>query len=826
MSIDKTYTAKEIAGIMGQHKTTILRRVKKESWPGVNGNGKGGDHRKYPLAALPADVQLAIYNKEGAPTSMLPVLSPSALATIAENSAPIKTFAEIMPSTDRRRDAAGTGNPSANPPAVPTCIGTMTHTMNRRGAIPENPSSRENLPAVPTLYNNDVPEAAEFRFLSPLSSMPSPSLAALTPATAMSLDALKNDRIRTILGILREADAIPRDWQTGKRKWIEFVAAKHKIRWQTIYRWQDKHAKRGIAGLEHRKSNREQPKSWTAEALDFWISLTLKPANRKMDLRAMYEDALVIEAHRRGWAIGGLESARWWYEKKATPALLAMQRGGMRALDNIMPPVLRDYSDLAPFEMLVGDQHRWDFWVVDDDTGVVFRPEAYIWQDLRTRIIYGAAFDRRYDAHLCGLALLVGMRIWGCFNAIYTDNGSSELSKYMIGILSEIRSLGMDWQMTVDTPLDLLDVDGEDINPMIAPGTHKKAIVKNAKAKMIEKTNDVLEGLLRGRFRLPGSVKRLSDDTHTQDVDQNEARQLAADGKLPLASEFYLTVYKAIDYYNREKAHRGLRREWAWRPVPPEPRPMDCLMACYRDGWRPRMISDEAAGMLFMRRVSRVVRLGRVELNRELYEHDALLELHDERVDVRHNPIESDLVLVYRGGQFLCAAHPVEYSSMKDDDLARRKIMEKRSKRKAIADRFRAMTQFAPDLREYSQVPAEEKVAAQVGQEKKRIETAQANAARALSPEDLAVKVAELEALNARLPDGRTQAMAMAQIGKPLPARPDYFATAMDRYFWCIKCEASGGELSAEDRYFVEEEELKMTPGERDRWRFEREYGT
>ena len=762
-----------------------MRRAKKEGWSGANGNGKGGNHIKYPLSALPPDIQTAIYNKEGSPATMLPALSPSALATIAEASVPILTFASIY-------------NNDAGIPNVP---GTRSRFLAKSGHVPEYPTG--------------------FRTMSPTT----PSLASLTPETAMSLDALKNNRIRNILAILREADAIPRDWSAGKRKWLEFVAAKHKIRWQTIYGWREKHEKRGIAGLEHRKSNRAQPKVWTPDALDFWINLTLKPANRKIDLRAMYEDALVIEAHRRGWDIGGLESARWWYEKKATPTLLAMQRGGIRALDNILPPVLRDYSDLAPFEMLVGDQHRFDFWVVDDDTGAVFRPEAYAWQDLRTRIIYGAAFDRRYDAHLCGLALMVGMRIWGCFNAIYTDNGSSELSKYIMGILSEIRSLGMNWEMTVETPLDLLDVDGEDINPMIAPGTHKKAVVKNAKAKMIEKFFDVLEGILRSVFKVPGSVKRLSDDIHTQDVDQQEAKKLAEEGKLLLASEFYLTVYRALDFYNKEKSHRGLRREWAWKPVPAAPRPIDCLVACYQDGWRPKMISDEAAGMLFMRRATRVVRMGRVELNREYYEHDALLELHNERVDLRYNPIESDLVLIYGGGKFLCAAHPVEYSSMKDDDLARRKILEKRSKRKAIADRFREMTKGAPDLREYSQVPAAEKVAALVGQEKKRIEAAQANMTRAMDPAELAEKMAEIEAMNERLPDGRTRDMAMAQIGKPAPARPSEFMSRAIRYEWCIKCEASGGELSAEDRYFVAEEELKMTPAERDRWQFEREYG-
>jgi putative transposase len=655
-------------------------------------------------------------------------------------------------------------------------------------------------------------------------------LPAWSPERAISEDTLRNPRVGKILEILREVEAQPRNWTKGANAWKKLVATRHGVALQSVYRWLQKYDKRGIAGLEHRKSNRGMSKVWTPEALDFWIGLCLKPEMRKMTLKALYDDCLIIEAQRRGWHIGCPESANWWYNKKATPELRALRDGGLRALDNLLPPVLRDYSDLAPFEMLVGDQHRYDFWVVDDDTGAVFRPECFLWQDLRTRIIYGAAFDHHYDAHLCGEALRIGMRIYGCFNAIYTDNGKPELSKYMMGILAEIRRLGMEWNLTLDTPMDVLDVDGEDVQPVvqpIAPGTHKRAIVKNAKAKLIEKTFDILEETLRSTFRLPGSVKRLTDDIHTQDVDHQEAQALAAQGKLLLASEFYLTVYKALDWYNREKAHRGVRREWAWSPKPVSPTPMDCLMACYNnDGWRPRAISDEAADLVFLKRIRRTVQLGRITIDGEIYEHDALLGLpKSQPVECRIRPFEADLALVYLDGQFLCPARPVEYSSMKDSGLATRKIVEKREKRKAIADRFRAMIKSIPDLREYSRIPEAEKVAAVVGEEKKRIEAARANMTRALAPEELAAEVAKLEALNERLPDGRTAAFAMSAMGKPIPPRPDFFTSNTDRYFWCIKCEAAGGDLSAEDRAFVADEEAAMTPDQRERWQFEREYG-
>jgi len=786
MDTQITFTAKKIADMLGVTRVTVMRRAKKENWPYIQKNGNGGIQHEYCLTSLPADVQKAAIAKESIPADLISTLAPEAALAALDRHLPVPAFSETLPRPTARK--------------------------NRRH---KRDASKPAIDTTPSLYNKEgIPPATQYEF---------EKLPAWSPERAISEGALRDNRVRTILAILREAEAVPRDWTKGKRRWIEFVAAKHAVKWQTIYRWLKKYDKRGIAGLEHRKSSREKPKAWTPEALDWWIGLCLKPAHRKMDLRALYEDILVIESHRRGWEIGCQESATWWYKKRVTPQLLALQKGGMRALDNVLPPVLRNYSDLAPFEMLVGDQHRFDFWVVDDDTGKVFRPEGYIWQDLRTRVIYGAAFDHRYDAHLCGLALRIGMRICGCCNAIYTDNGSSELSKYMMGILAEIRALGMKWEMTLETPMDILDVDGEDINPVVAPGTHTKAVVKNAKAKLVEKTNDSLEHILRSRFRVPGSVKRLTDDIHSQDVDHEEAMKLAAEGKLFLASEFYLTVYRVIDYYNREKAHRGVRREWVWHPIPPSVTPMDCLKACYADGWRPRMITDEAADLIFLKRASRTVHLGRIALNNDLYEHDLLLDLHGQRVDIRFHPIEQDVVLVYRGGKFLCPAFPVEYSSMKNKDLAKQKILEKRRKRREIAEQFRALTRHIPDFREYSKVPEAERVAAQVGVEKKRIEASRAALGRTLSPAELEAEIAKLEILNARLPDGTK--VTLPRVAKALPPRPGYWISNTDRYLWCIKYEAMGGELCDEDRRFVEEEEMKMTPAERERWQFEREYG-
>jgi putative transposase len=745
MRTEKTYTARELAEIVGISKQAIQKSALKDDWPFVEKKTKGGIEKRYAFSGIPAQYQSAIINKEGIKADMLPVLAPAAAMKIVD-----AVFDDIPSFTD------------ALTPAT----------------TPRN---------------------------------------TWTPETAISEKDLRDPRIKNILQILREVDDMPRIWTKGKRKWIEAVAMKNDVQWQSIYRWMKKYEKSGIAGLRHTKSGADESRVWTPEALDWWIGLTLKKEHRKIDLKDLYNDCLVIEAHRRHWQIGCEASARWWYKKKATPLLLAYQKGGLRALDNLLPPVLRDYSDLAPFEMLVGDQHRFDFWVVDDETGDVFRPECYMWQDLRTRVIYGAAIDRKYDAQLIGLALRIGMRAFGSFKSIYTDNGRPEVSKYVMGIMADIRSMGMAWDVSLEQPMDILDVDVEEVNPcVILPGTHKRAIVKNAKAKMIEGTFDIFENILRSHFRIPGNVKRLSDGIHDQDVDQEEAKRLAQNGKLLLASEFYLYVYRAIDYYNRQKMHRGVLREWAWKPRPKEATPFDCLKNCYMvDGWRPVRVSDEAADLIFLSKASRIVHMGRIEFNGERFENDALLQHHGERVDLRYNPIEADTLFVFYRNRYLCTARPVEYSSMKDADLAERKIIEKRERRKAIADSFRAMTQAIPDFRNYSEVSVLEKTATLIGADKKRIADERMESAREYTQEELDTKVARIEALQG-LP---------VRTGKPLPVRPSLFLNDLARYEWCIKYMKAGGALQTEDLKFKEEHHAKLTPDQQDYYRFCAEYG-
>jgi len=628
-----------------------------------------------------------------------------------------------------------------------------------------------------------------------------PNMPAWTPERAIGMDVLRDPKVQKRARMVQEAQRIPKGWK--KRAWIESVAVKHGTTFQTVYRYLKRYEERGLAGLKHTKKTQGKPKTWSPEAIDFWVGLCLKREHRKIDKLRLYQ-ILCHEALKRGWNVGTYQSAMWWLDKKVSPQLLALQRGGLRALDNTLPPVLRDYSDLEPFELLVGDQHRFDFWVVDEETGEIFRPEGYFWQDLCTRLIYGGALDRKYDSYLIGLALRMGLMIFGAFGSIYTDWGKPELSRYIMGILKDIRSIGLDAAREVDVPFESEGLDPEEINPLaIIPGTHKKAIVRNAKAKMIEGTFDKLQHILRSVFLVPGYVKDLGGSAEENEVDEKELRRLAEAGKLLTFWEFARILMKAMDYYNNERPHRGVLREWKDRPKPKSATPMDALRARYTAGWRPGPVSKEAIDLIFLPRARRTVDRGRITFQNEQYEHEALVELNGTRVECRYDPLDPGWVMVFRGGKYLCTAQPVEYSSMKDRELASRKIAEKARTRKGFILEYKRYTSAIPDFRQFSEVPAIEKAAALIGKDKqKRLE--EQKKISGPSDEEILAGVERIENY------------------RPAPVRP-LFSSKLDRYRWILEQEAAGAELDQEDIEFKANYEMGMNESAREYWQVYKE---
>jgi len=632
------------------------------------------------------------------------------------------------------------------------------------------------------------------------------------PEKAVSPKMLADPKAAEKIRAVQEALACPAGWK--KRAWIEATAAKYGVSYQTIYKWIRKFETRGPDALSNHK--RRAPKAWDKEALAYWIGLCLKRSHRRLSLKALY-DALKAEAARRGWRIGSYHSARWHLEREVAKygkeALLAFRDGGLRALDYVLTPVLRSYADLEPFEILVGDQHRFDFWVVDDDTGRVFRPEGYLWQDLRTRIIFGGALSgEHYDTQTMLLALGIGCRVFGLPKAIYTDHGKPEESRTMSSVIRELSALAV----SIETTSDLPAVEEEALLAQ-DPRTHRKAIVRNAKAKMIERTFQELERILVDVLRLPGYVKKLTGSKESQEIDQKEAERLAREGRLPTYFEFCAAFYKALDYYNREKPHRGVHREWPFRPKPPESKctPLAYLAACMaQEGFRPRYADEAILATIFLFREKRLRKVDRglVRFRNYLYTHDDLLRLSGQWVEVRYDPYDPGWILVFHRGEFVCRAEAVEYSSMKDTELASRKLREKYEKHRFFLDLYRELTRGIPDLRQFSAVPKKERPKA-VGKPKEEVPV--------ISEEEFQRQLAELSVEPAK-PEPQVDEEAfqreLAERAAMQEEMGPVFVYKSDRYMYLLERLAKGEAISAEDAAFMAEFEGEMDQAESSYW--------
>jgi putative transposase len=774
MGSDRTFTAKEIAEITGKTKRAIEMRAIKEVWHYIeeNGNGRGGKTKKYPLSALPSDVQSSILiyikdtNGENSPAAiaqtmeMLPALRPSAALLAMDHLSNFQTFEDAFKPANTL--AASVGNKGNRTPPTPERMAAM----DRAG--------REYA-------------------------------------------ALRRDDVRVKMKIIHQALKMPDCWDKGRRPWIEKVAKDNKTSFQNVYKMMGKYKRGGAAALEHTKSNGGEPRVWTKEALNWWIGMALKKGHDKISLRVLYEDALVVEAHRNGWDIGCYESALGWFRLKATPQMRALQTGGVGKLDNTMVPIMRDYSDLKPFQILCGDQHRLDFWVQDAETGEVFRPECFIWQDLRTRVIYGAAIVRDYSADTVGLALRIGLNIFGLFDSVYTDHGKPEESKYIMGIRKELAGLDVHFKESVEYYDEIIaGADAEEVQPLMRlPHQHVQAVVRNAKAKMAESTNRAIEIILTSKFRIPGHVKDLRSDQEDQFLVDQRNKKLAIEGKLLTFEEIAIKFYQALDYYNQEHNHRGVKKEWHWDMQPEKYTPFACLKMCWQDGWRPRRVAESSLELVFLSRTERTPKNGVITFDNDYYQNNELAELPEHtRVELRFDPFDNAWLAVFKDGKYFCTAWLVEFSSMKDLTLAQRKIMEKRKLRKAFTDQYKLWTSKVPDFIVYSEVPKEDKAAALIGQARKQKAIEMQEKTRVLTEEELGAGLRLAEERN-RIPK--------AKPGAPLPAKPTHWTSLALRHDWCLKVLASGGEIETEDRQWMLDYESTMTPEARARWEFERE---
>ncbi|MDR0878963.1 MAG: Mu transposase C-terminal domain-containing protein [Treponema sp.] len=352
--------------------------------------------------------------------------------------------------------------------------------------------------------------------------------------------------------------------------------------------------------------------AWDSEAIDFMKGFYIA-AQREVGyctMRNAYHKT-VEAAALKGWKTGSEQSA-YTHLRDIHSLLLTYASGGARALDNIFY-IARDLSLLAPFQVVVGDQHIFDFWSWYN--GKLIRAQCYLWLDMRTRLVYGIDFEPgSYNHRTVARALRMGITRFGKFNTTYNDNGTAEKSGKIDHLVNALQTYGMSFrdyaelyrtregEYAVEDPSGNVIATVESAKEWRRQNRRMYAQVKNAKAKPIERFFRTLEVLLLDMC-LPGYVR---DITLPAAEDEEAARRLEYQkekGFILQYEEFIEKVKEAIVCYeNRD--HAGLNHS-----------PLEELrLAAELEGWEPNRIDENDIRHIFLEQEKRVVKGNRIRI--------------------------------------------------------------------------------------------------------------------------------------------------------------------------------------------------------------------
>ena len=582
------------------------------------------------------------------------------------------------------------------------------------------------------------------------------------------------------------------------------IAQEFEISPRTVSRYVKEISLYGDGGAPKLSTQGRTLYAWDEEALTFMRSFYLSIFRQAGGgtMRNAYR-VTVKEAAINGWRIGS-EATAYKYLRNLSPVLMDYATGGTRALDNKFW-ILRDLSLLRPFQVVVGDQHRFDFWC-QDENGKLFRPECYLWLDMRTRLVYGLAFDKHYNASTVLRALRVGVEHFGRFECTYNDNGSSERSAWSDFVIQQLQTYGMRWGDDIanlykddESGLYLVRDEGGDVvsyakNPAEWHAYNRRifAKVKNAKTKPIERFFSTLEQMLRDMV-LPGYVKEL---TLSAPEEEEASRRLAwqkKNGYILTFDEFIRAVARAVDAYNSRR-HSSLGRS-----------PLEELQTAKLNGWRQTFLNPDDIEYLFFARSYAVVNGDRIRLNGNFYagppltqdmvlqNRGSLANLNRRRVEIRYNPDNPDagVFAIDPRTKEPIVLHKVKAIDMFDADSFREEIRLKKQQIAAATGAFRELTKDARVLIDSAKTRPfieADKLAAGLPSYAMPVtageDAPESSVNQTLAPSE---KIAD-------------------KISREIKTRPDYqtvFTTERDRYTNLLTQQHSGKKISEQDQEFM-----------------------
>ena len=618
------------------------------------------------------------------------------------------------------------------------------------------------------LYDSDsVPQE-----LAPVRASLSKALTPLqdkSPSALAGFQALGgklSEKDRQKFSVIQKLRSLPSGMPKGEQ--YSTVAFFFGISEATVRRYEKEFSKTGLIVSGPKKTSN---RSFDPEAVAWMKGYMLKALkDTGFCTKQSAWEALVRKSKETGWTIGSRSTA-FVILGTIDKQLLDFSTGGNRALDNYFY-IRRDCTKLRPFQIIIGDQHIFDYWCADYETGKIFRPECYCWIDMCTKMVYGVALETHaYTAETVKESLRNGIFRHGLFENTYNDNGKPECSRATEQVVDDLMHAGagmndiaeLDRTKSGRYAIELEDGSVMDAGPTVGSYRRIFAQVKNAKAKDIERFFRTIEEMLK-KMNLPGHA---ATPGAAAAVDEVERARLERDKNHHILLDIYEFAQALTECFETYETtvHSTLGMT-----------PRDYLDKRKAMGWQEnRRLSDLDVDCIMMSRTRRKVRNGFVQIGSRYYNGPLLTTTgsevddtgvwrHDgEVLDVRFSPWDPSYIIV-RVPDSEEPWRPLLLDDganiMLDDIALKDRMTEKRAQMKAVRQAFKVATEMIGDVI--------------YRPEKQEI-----------------VDVPEEQPPMKSLPEPRVR-----------PFRPDYFAHGWERYAWYMDMVLTGNMeyLTEEDR--------------------------
>ena len=447
----------------------------------------------------------------------------------------------------------------------------------------------------------------------------------------------------------------------SKTIWGKSVAGKYAVSLKTLYEWakilqtDEAQVVDDELGIDFKAKFKSS--SFEISALEWAVAAMI---NNPLASKTFIYEKLTGYAEKNALKIGSYKSFARLTDTPEIKALALKAVNGDRGVRNeIAPFVLRDLNCYESLELVCGDQIVFDFDAVCP-AGEVVNPNAYVWIDMGSGAIIGIDITfGKYNKFCIGNSLKMAVK-FGVPDAIYTDNGKPELSKYITQVRSDLG--GIKFKDFDDLPITML---------------HKKARPRNSRAKPIENMFNHIQRRMGEMIMFENGGASYHKDNRKKDI----IKEYAKDNPLNF-DEFIAYVQKAVKWWNE---HINKDRKIV---------PMDSFLQ--KLAAKPRAVFDETTlEYIFSER--RIVKVKNSSINlmikdeRRTYSYPKLSKFTGEKVEVRikQDEINSVNIVDIDKNLLICEAALINKIDPRDEEALRASITRNEAVVKAVREAFK-----------------------------------------------------------------------------------------------------------------------------------------